>query len=219
MIRYNKSVENNDNKTGISARHLRFEKTGGKGNNMGVKGILFDLDDTMLDPAAAGLHRKKRSAENVQPAELLLRLKRMGVAVGVMTSENDAVTLRGLSALGAAQYTDCILTSDLPLLPPPAADYLDAFCRNCGLRREEVWVVGRAGKDMRLAADTGAVGIRLGTENGSVPGQRLAAEDFGDLLRMVSAEQWKQNPRVLRREHKIRLYNPLRYLCPQGQQS
>ncbi len=93
--------------------------------------------------------------------EVMADLKARGLILGLVTSDNRAITERCLSALGILPYFDSIRTDDGISPAKPAPFHMLAFCAEFGLTPEEVIMVGDTASDMRFAQNSGtrALGV------------------------------------------------------------
>jgi phosphoglycolate phosphatase len=123
-----------------------------------------------------------KHAEEIVPVprlkETIRRLKR-DFCLGTATSDSRKNTVLALKTLGILQYFDFLGVDDGNLRPKPAGDLLDAFCRQCSLRKDEVAVVGDTALDLLFAKKNGA-GLAVGVLSG-VGGEA----DFAGLADLV----------------------------------
>ncbi len=95
---------------------------------------------------------------------LFRELRRRGLYLGVVTSDNAALTGVCLDALGLADAFDMILCDDGVTPPKPAPDHMLAFCRRFGLTPDEVIMVGDTRTDLLFARNSGAFGVGVAAD-------------------------------------------------------
>lgn len=103
----------------------------------------------------------------VNLSEVLQTLKKRGILLAVVTTDDALITQKCLQALGIAGLFDAVYTDDgkVPAKPDPYC--LHDFCKKQGLSAEEVVMVGDTLTDMRFAKNGGikAVGIAKSERN------------------------------------------------------
>jgi phosphoglycolate phosphatase-like HAD superfamily hydrolase len=92
--------------------------------------------------------------------ETLRYLKRKGYQLGIATVDSLATTLAGLKKTGILDYFDYLGTGE-ESKPKPDAFLADKFCSQCGLKADEILIVGDGLNDMRFAENAGAAFIGL----------------------------------------------------------
>lgn len=112
--------------------------------------------------------------------ETLSYLKRKDYRLGVATVDTRAATVAGLEKTGILEYFDYLGTGE-DSRPKPDASPADGFCRQCGIVRGELLVVGDGENDLVFARNAGAhfIGVDAAGEGASVfreAGQRSVAD-------------------------------------------
>ncbi|MBU2700002.1 phosphoglycolate phosphatase [Sporomusaceae bacterium BoRhaA] len=114
-------------------------------------------------------------AELIRPIgkskELLIKLKRKGIYIGVATADTAASARFCLQRLGIEDYFDFIGCDDGGSIPKPNPELLYKFCAACGLYPDEVVVIGDTETDMKFAKNGNAalaIGVLSGIASQSV---------------------------------------------------
>lgn len=101
-----------------------------------------------------------RHAQHIRPLGDLQRLfpflKRRGMKIGLATSDLYETAVICLTKLHVLEFFDFVGADTGSERPKPAPDLLNRFCSTCGLRAEEVAVVGDSRVDMQMAKEGGA---------------------------------------------------------------
>ncbi len=95
------------------------------------------------------------------PATILNNLRARGIYLGLVTSDNAALTAVCLQALGLEGIFDCILTDDGISPAKPDPHHMNTFLQRFGLSPDEVIMVGDTPIDMVFARNSGthAIGV------------------------------------------------------------
>lgn len=115
--------------------------------------------------------------------ELIPRLKKRGLFLGIVTSDCRRSLEHCLRELGIREYFDYTGTADGIYPPKPAPDMLWAFARFCSVRPEEVLMVGDSANDMLFAKNAGAEGVFFSS------GERKLQLPEGARFRISEAEE------------------------------
>lgn len=100
--------------------------------------------------------------------ETLEYLKRKGYRLGIATADTHAATVTGLETTAILHYFDYLGTSD-EASPKPEPFMAEMFCRQFGLKANEIIMVGDSRNDMLFAENAGThfVGIAAAGETAS----------------------------------------------------
>jgi phosphoglycolate phosphatase len=130
-----------------------------------VIGAVPDVDDR-LGAAHAAARRASTDPHNIEPigdlVGALRRLRRGGVHVGVLTSDDRATAEANLSTLAIVDLVDAIVGGDDVVNPKPDPEGFLALTRLLGAQPAKTLMVGDSSADMgaaRAAAAAGAVAI------------------------------------------------------------
>ena len=122
-------------------------------------------------------------------ADVLRSLKARGKRLAVVTTDNEPITRRCLSALGIEELFDKIYTDD-GICPPKPDPYCAVdICNTCGIPRERVLMVGDTMTDIEFA--TNAVIAVVGIAKNQANRERLESRadavisDMAELLDIV----------------------------------
>ena len=98
-------------------------------------------------------------------AKVLTGLKNKGIKLAVVTTDNPHITHQCLEKLDIVELFDRIYTDDgqTPTKPNPHCAW--EFCREFGLHREHVVMVGDTLTDMSFAKNAGIMGVGLAADN------------------------------------------------------
>lgn len=115
-------------------------------------------------------YQQNAAAGEVKPtcpdlAKVLTDLKSKGVRLAVVTTDNPQITHQCLDQLGIGMLFDRIYTDDghTPTKPNPHCAW--DFCREFGLKKENVVMVGDTLTDMSFAKNAGIMGIGLAADD------------------------------------------------------
>lgn len=103
---------------------------------------------------------------------LLGRLRARGLSLGIATMDDTAIAHAHASFLGIADSVDFVVGADAGHGEKPAPGMVLAFCRDRGLRPEEVIVVGDTPADLRMARNAGCAAA-IAVLTGALPRDRL----------------------------------------------
>lgn len=124
-----------------------------------------------------------KHSENIKPVgnmnKLLDSLKRKGMFIGIATADIVESAQYCMERLGILDYFDFIGGDDGIVKSKPHPDLMYAFCEKCGLKPEEVAVIGDTPTDMLFAKNSGAalaVGVLCGV------GSRKNLEELADII-------------------------------------
>jgi phosphoglycolate phosphatase-like HAD superfamily hydrolase len=109
----------------------------------------------------------------------MLRLTQAGVKIGVVTSDNRAGTLAGLSILGVADLVTIVVCGDDDLPDKPAPEAMWHIAAHVGCSPQRIMMVGDTTSDMRFGRNAGVccnIGIRPGA------GDAVALARLADLV-------------------------------------
>ena len=124
--------------------------------------------------------------------QLLGRLARDGIRLGVVTSDNLQPTVHCLDALQITGLFDLVLAGDCGLPPKPSPDLTWSFCRSCHVRPDQTLMVGDSANDMLFAKKSGLVGVwfREHPVEGEVPppGTDYVIRDLNQLLKIIASK-------------------------------
>ncbi|KAF0092304.1 MAG: phosphoglycolate phosphatase [Fusobacteria bacterium] len=98
--------------------------------------------------------------------ETIKTLKEEGYYIGLSTADSVENAKLFLEKTGLANYFDYIGADDGIIMPKPAPDYMNNFCKQYTLKPSEVAVVGDTMADMNFGINSGAgliVGVLSGT--------------------------------------------------------
>ena len=97
--------------------------------------------------------------------KVLTDLKSKGIKLAVVTTDNPHITNQCLEKLGITGLFDRIYTDDghTPTKPHPHCAW--EFCREFGLHKEQVVMVGDTLTDMLFAKNAGIMGVGLATDS------------------------------------------------------
>lgn len=106
---------------------------------------------------------------NVVPAcngirDVFRQLKARGLQLAVVTSDDAAATQTCLQRLGIAMYFDYCYPDDGEHPTKPDPYYAERFCRDTGLKKGEVVMVGDTLTDMEFAKNAGMVAVGVAKE-------------------------------------------------------
>lgn len=114
----------------------------------------------------------KENRELIKPngnvEELMIELKRRGVCTGLATADTFESSLFCLDKLNITRFFDYFGTDDGNTKSKPDPEHLLKFCKICGIKPEEVAVVGDSEADMSLAVNGNAayaIAILSGTNH------------------------------------------------------
>lgn len=97
--------------------------------------------------------------------DMVRALKEAGVAVGVLTSDNERRARQGLDRVGLPPETwSFVLTPDLVAHPKPAPDMILAACAQVGCTPAEMAMVGDSIVDMQMARQAGSLAVAVPEE-------------------------------------------------------
>ena len=124
----------------------------------------FLLDEKLAESAACFLERSCQQDSLVIPTEealpkLFVQLKKRGLVLGVVTSDNYAPTLHALEKLGLCSFFSAIYSADRLQRPKPDPEAAQQFCEKYHLPPQQVAMVGDSVNDMRFAQNSGVLGI------------------------------------------------------------
>ena len=115
-------------------------------------------------------YNRNAEAGEVKPicpdlVEVLTELKKRNKKLAVVTTDNPHITHQCLEKLGIVELFDRIYTDDgqTPTKPHPHCAW--EFCREFGLHREHVVMVGDTLTDMSFAKNAGIMGVGLAADN------------------------------------------------------
>ena len=99
--------------------------------------------------------------------EVLQMLKDQGKKLAVVTTDNRAMTLKCLNALGVADLFDAIYTDDggIPTKPDPACT--EDICKRFGISKDKVLMVGDTLTDVKFAKNAGISMIAVAKTEGN----------------------------------------------------
>lgn len=106
-------------------------------------------------------------------------LHKRGLSLGVATNDSTAGAEKTLLSLGIAQMFAAAYGYDAVANPKPAPDALHAFADLCGVRPDEVAMVGDNRHDLEMAKAGGA-GLAVGVLSGT--GTRASLGSLADVL-------------------------------------
>lgn len=115
-------------------------------------------------------YQQNAEAGEVKPTcpdlvKVLTGLKNKGIKLAVVTTDNPHITHQCLEKLGIVGLFDRIYTDDgqTPTKPNPHCAW--EFCREFGLQREHVVMVGDTLTDMSFAKNAGIMGVGLAADS------------------------------------------------------
>ncbi|HHV98406.1 MAG TPA: HAD family hydrolase [Clostridiaceae bacterium] len=111
--------------------------------------------------------------------KLLESLRKKGIYIGIATSDIVDSAKYCMERLGILDYFDFIGGDDGIIKGKPHPDLMYAFCEKCGLKPEEVAVIGDTPSDMMFAKNSGA-GLAVGVLCGV--GSRKNLEELADII-------------------------------------
>lgn len=141
------------------------------------KAILLETEQihtqlvTLFDQSASQCDGKIRELTDTK--QLVERLKKQGMKVGLATADTSYAAKQCLIALGVYDAFDYVGGDDGILKPKPEKDMFEQFTSMYHLKPEEVAVVGDTPNDMLFAKRCGGIGI------GVLSGVSTK-EDFGE---------------------------------------
>lgn len=109
-------------------------------------------DEGEIRPACDGL------------AEVMEELRERGIKIILVTSDGPAVTRKCLDGLGISKYFDKVLTDDGTHPNKPDPFMIDMLCREYGLDKSEIVMVGDTLTDLTFANNGGIRGIGLAAD-------------------------------------------------------
>lgn len=119
---------------------------------------LLDNIEVIIENKISRLSREKSTL--VKPIgdleKLFETLKSLGIRIGLATSDTYESAKLCLKLLKVEQYFDFIGADDGVSKAKPNPDLLNKFCKVCGIKPEEVAVVGDTEVDIELAANGNA---------------------------------------------------------------
>lgn len=130
-----------------------------------------NIDNGIVSPACKDL------------AEVMKRLKSIGVILAVATTDDPYDTELCLKKLGVFEYFDEIYTDDGKLPPKPDPYCIDALCKKYGFDKNEVVMVGDTLNDVRFADNGGidVIGVAKNKTN-----QKILSENITNVMDDVS---------------------------------
>ena len=117
---------------------------------------------------------------------LLAELRRSGIRLGLATMDNESNARSMLRAIGAEALFDFVCGADSGHGVKPEAGMVLAFCRACGLRCDQVMMVGDSPRDLNMGRNAGValtVGVLTGahSEADLAPRADLVLESIAEL--------------------------------------
>ena len=154
-----------------------------------------ECDCAEVTGTVIGAYNESADAGEVKPTslaltEVLSELKKKNKKLAVVTTDNELITRKCLSALGIEHMFDKIYTDDgvNPTKPDPFCA-LD-FCRLCGVEPQNAVMVGDTLTDVRFAANAGMsmVGLAKSEENREMLSEHTSTviSDMSELLYIVN---------------------------------
>lgn len=149
-----------------------------------LAGLLYRYRGTPWDEALAVVEEAERVARKqiagldlVQPIGdvegLLRRLRRAGLRIGVVTTDERASTEQGLATLGLASLIDTMVCGNDGFPLKPAPDAALEVCRRLGVAPDSAIMVGDTVADMAMARRAG-LARAIGVASGAMPAEALA---------------------------------------------
>lgn len=105
----------------------------------------------------------KPTCDNIR--EVLVKLKNSGKSLCVITTDNKQITELCLEKLNIFELFDYIYTDDGVIAPKPNPECIDKYCRETGVLRSEIVMVGDTMTDVKFAKNAGISVICVGNEN------------------------------------------------------
>ena len=131
----------------------------------------FLLDEKLAESAACFLERSCQQDSLVIPTEealpkLFVQLKKRGLVLGVVTSDNYAPTLHALEKLGLCSFFSAIYSADRLQRPKPDPEAAQQFCEKYHLPPPTGCNGGRFGKRYALCPKQRGIGDILSAQRG-----------------------------------------------------
>lgn len=139
--------------------------------------------------------------EHIEPfgdvARLFSQLKKEGIIIGVVTSDDYQTMSLCLERLGVQDQVQFIAAADL-YEPKPSPDAFNVFCAKFGLQQDEVAMVGDTTVDLRFAKNSHAryaIGVLSGasSQEGLSPLADFVIPSIEHLMNKEGRLIWKEN--------------------------
>lgn len=96
--------------------------------------------------------------------QLMKDIKKRGIKIAVVTSDNSTMTKKCLESLGIYEFMDRLYTDDMRFPSKPDPYYMNRFCEEFGFSSNEVIMVGDTEVDMLFAKNSGALAVGVAKE-------------------------------------------------------
>ena len=125
-----------------------------------VKSITLSAFERHVDKGVV-----KGTCENIR--EVLLKIKKEGIKIFVVTSDRIFTTEKSLKILGVFDVFDGIYTDDGDVPPKPKPDCIYDICKKFSLSPDEIIMVGDTVNDVNFAKNGGIkmIGVAKGEKN------------------------------------------------------
>ena len=135
-------------------------------------------DEQMAECYRIFSQKHNQYAAVVDPlAPFLSKLRATEVKIGVATMDDEHSAIDTLQGLGCSDLVDFVCGADSGYGEKPEPGMVMAFCQQCGLRNNEIMMVGDSPRDLKMGRNA-KVGLSVGVLTGTT--QREALAPFAD---------------------------------------
>jgi len=133
-----------------------------------LEGLEFQIDVLFR---TGGVHNAKPTTPHLP--ELLVRLKRAGLRIGVASMDGEAAVRATLERLDLSPFIDFVAGYDSGHGIKPEPGMVQAFAKQCGIKAGQVAVIGDSPHDLAMGRAAG-VGLTVGFVGGGGVRDNLA---------------------------------------------